>query len=81
MNAKKRKVTEDEQKAVSEILTRIMFCCNYKEVADEWNRIYEDYDLKRDPFTGCPVSNKEYVRLNEEYTKQKMIERFGYYES
>lgn len=74
------KITDRDQKLVAEILTRFMFCNDYSEVMDEWNKIFKDYDLWSDPFTGCPVSSKEYSKAQEEYNKQKMIDRYGYYE-
>ena len=74
------KIIDKDQKLVAEILTRFMFCNDYSEVMDEWNRIFKDYDLWIDPFTKCPVSTKDHFKAQKEYNRQKMIERFGYYE-
>lgn len=72
--------TKGEQKAAAEILTQLMFVKNMDDLSKCWDRLYKEYNLLSDPFTHCPVTIDEYVHLSNEYAKQKMEERFGYYE-
>lgn len=73
----KYKITNKDQMIVSEILTRLMFAKNMEDVIIIWNGLYEEYDLRTDPFTTCPVSIKEYSKLVVEYERQIMEEKYG----
>lgn len=77
---KKRKITHQEQRTAADILTRLAFCKTVEEYAKEWNEIYKVYGLNADPFTGLPVSDKDYEKNSLEYERQTMENRFGYYE-
>lgn len=74
----KSKISEKEQRIVAEILILFMFSKNMKEVFEIWDKIYKDYGLCTDPFTGCPCSSKEYAENQLEYEKQMMIEKYGH---
>jgi hypothetical protein len=73
----KHKITHKDQMIVSEILTRLMFARNMEDVITIWNGLYEEYDLRTDPFTTCPCSIKEYAKLIVEYENQIMDEKYG----
>lgn len=75
---KHRKVTPVEQQVAADILTRFMFCRTMDEVTDMWSKVFEQYGLHDDPFTGCPCTDKEYEDNNLEYSRQLMTEKYGY---
>ena len=66
----KKKVSDHDQVIVANVLTRLMFVKDMDEFIEEWKRIYDDYGLHDDPFTGTPCSSKEYVLSREEYQRQ-----------
>lgn len=74
----KPKITERDQKIVSEILTQFMFTKTMDDVIRVWKGIYEEYGLCDDPFTGTPCTPKEYCENRLEYDKQTMIEKYGH---
>ena len=77
---KNRQHTKAEQKTAAEILTQFMFIKNMADFDDVWEKVFKDYNLFHDPFTKCPVTLEDYVELSNEYSRQKMEEKYGYYE-
>lgn len=77
---RKFKITDGMQHAAVTILTSLIFCKTMDEVWETYREMYKRYELKDDPFTHLPCTNKEYSELCEEYSRQSMIERYGYYE-
>lgn len=75
---KKHKITNGEQKAAADILTRLIFAKNIKEVQFIIDEVYIYYELNIDPFTKLPCSNKEYAKNYIEYQKQAMMEKYGH---
>lgn len=73
---KEKKITNSMQEVAVDILMRLFTKGNETIVSD----VCRDYKLMKDPFTKLPCTTKEYYKLLEEYSKQKMTERFGYYE-
>ena len=79
------KITHTMQKVAVDILGDIEYYFMTtkevpQEIVDIFNKHIEKYELYEDPFTHMICTKKEYFRLSEEYNKQTMIERFGYYE-
>lgn len=76
------KITDNMQKVAVDILERIIaYQYEHKEIDKEFfENVMKDYNLHEDPFTLFPCTSREYGKLREEYDKQLMIERFGYYE-
>lgn len=65
------KIKECCQQTAADILTQFSFANNFDDFSKMWDEIYERYDLRRDPFTFCPVTIKEYSKNMEEYRRQK----------
>ena len=80
MKRKKFRPTESAQKAVAEMITALGFAVSLEEIHEICNEMYKKYNLHDDPFTHLPCSDKEYSEMCEEYSRQSMIDRFGYYE-
>lgn len=55
------------QETVADILVRFMFSNDWSAT---WDEIYDDYGLHNDPFTFCPVSDKEYDENCKEFEEQ-----------
>jgi len=75
---KKHKITIRDQRTASEILTRFMCTKDMDDVVNVWNDVYDFYDLCDDPFTGMPCTSEEYGKLQFEYEKQTMIDRYDH---
>lgn len=67
-----------EQKVAAEILMEFMFTKNMDDVVKVWNEVFERFNLRSDPFTGCPCTPEEYYDNRLEYDKQTMIEKYGH---
>lgn len=80
---RKRKLTDAMQEVAADICNQIIVetwdgdPLDVKKFVDS---IMEQYNLREDPFTELPCSCKEYAKNREEYDRQLMIERYGYYE-
>lgn len=77
---KRKKITNTQQEVAVDILMQLTFCKTMEEVHQVYRDVYEWYELCDDPFTKLPCTRKEYLENGEEYDKQRMIERYGYYE-
>lgn len=75
---KQKKITHTMQKVAADILTRFMFTRNMDEVIEVYNKVMEEYELCSDPFTYTPCTFEEYCKMQIEYEKQVMIERYGH---
>lgn len=67
-----------EARAVASCLTRFMFVKDFEDFKRVYDEIYKLFDLREDPFMGCPVIPEDYAELQEEYRRQISEERFGY---
>lgn len=76
--AKTKAPSERDRHIVAEILTVFMFTQTMDDVMKTWKRIYEQYELCDDPFTGTPCTFSEFCKSQAEYDKQTMIERYGH---
>lgn len=80
---RRRKLTDAMQEVAADICNQIIMetwdgdPLDVKKFVDN---IMEQYNLREDPFTKLPRSCKEYAKNREEYDRQLMIERYGYYE-
>lgn len=80
---RRRKLTDAMQEVAADICNQIIMetwdgdPLDIKKFVDS---IMEQYNLRKDPFTELPCSCKEYAKNREEYDRQLMIERYGYYE-
>ena len=72
------KITERDQRIASDILTQFMFTKTMDDVIKVWDKIYKQYELCSDPFTGIPLTQKEYCESKLEYERQTMIEKYGH---
>lgn len=72
------KLTKKEQEAAANILLQFMFAESMEDVVSIWNDVFEQYNLREDPFTGTPCTFEEYIKSKAEYEKQIMIERYGH---
>ena len=77
---KQKKKSDKAQRIAASILTAFMFCETMDQFHETWKNIYNEYDLCDDPFTHCPCSSQECEENETEYRRQKMIDRYGYYE-
>lgn len=78
MSNKTKPPSLHDQRLVASLLTELMFCRDMVEVGEFCERVYNSYGLCDDPFTGCPCSEKDYVKQCEEYDKRTMIEKYGH---
>lgn len=72
------KITKQMQKVAADILMEFMFTRDMNEVIEAYQRVFEQYGLCSDPFTGCPCTPDEWCDSQLEYEKQTMIERYGH---
>lgn len=72
------KITTTMQKVAVDILTEFMFTRNMDEVMATYDRVFKQYELCSDPFTGTPCTPEEYCKNKQEYEKQAMIELYGH---
>lgn len=80
---RKRKLTDTMQEVAADICNQIIMETwdgDPLDVRKFVESIIEQYNLQKDPFTELPCSCKEYAKNREEYDRQLMIERYGYYE-
>lgn len=80
---RKRKLTDAMQEVAADICNQIImetWDSDTLDVRKFVESIMEQYNLREDPFTKLPCSCKEYAKNREEYDRQLMIERYGYYE-
>lgn len=80
---RRRKLTDAMQEVAADICNQIIMETWDSDPLDVKNfveSIMEQYNLREDPFTKLPCSCKEYAKNREEYDRQLMIERYGYYE-
>ena len=80
---KKMKITPTMQKVAVDILKDIeIYMMTHKTVPDEisalYDRVFDKYELCRDPFTGMVCTTKECFENHLEYEKQIMMERYGH---
>ena len=75
---KQKKITSTMQKVAADILTQFMFTRNMDEVIAVYDKVMEEYELCSDPFTHTPCTFEEYCKMQIEYEKQAMIERYGH---
>lgn len=72
------KITKTTQKVAADILTQFMFTRDMEDVVDVWSKIYKQYELFSDPFTGVPCTAEEYCKNHMEYERQTMMEMYGH---
>jgi hypothetical protein len=48
------------------------------EVVSVYNKVMEEYELCEDPFTHTPCTFEEFCKMQIEYEKQAMIEKYGH---
>lgn len=75
---KQKKITPTMQKVACDILTQFLFTRNMDEVVAAYNKVMEEYELCEDPFTHTPCTFEEYCKMQIEYEKQAMIEKYGH---
>ncbi len=75
---KQKKITSTMQKVACDILEQFLFTSNMDEVVEVYNRVLEEYDLCRDPFTHAPCTFEEFCKMQIEYEKQVMIQKYGH---
>ena len=67
-----------EQRTAANILTIFSFAKSMDDFSKYYNYVYELYDLSDDPFTGLPVSTKDYVKNKVEFDRQQMFNLYGH---
>ena len=72
------KITKNMQKTAADILMHFMFIRDMNEVIEVYKTVMKKYDLREDPFTGCPCTPDEWYDSQLEYEKQIMIEKYGH---
>lgn len=80
---RKRKLTNPMQEVAVDICVQLIVKTWNGQMLDSVEfvkNIMEQYNLQEDPFTKFPCSCKEYAKNREEYDRQLMEERLGYYE-
>ncbi len=75
---KQKKITHSTQKVACDILTQFLFTRNMDEVVAAYNNVMEEYELCEDPFTHTPCTFEEFCKMQIEYEKQAMIEKYGH---
>lgn len=77
---RQRKITNAMQEVASEILVRLIFTKDMEDVYALYKEIFEKYKLNEDPFTQLPCSDREYAKSCDEYYRQSMEDKYGYWE-
>ena len=77
------KITKAMQKVAVDILTDIeIYMMTHDDTPDGiihiYDRVFNEYGLCRDPFTGMVCTSDEYCKNHLEYERQTMIERYGH---
>ena len=77
------KITKEMQKVAVDILEDIeVYMMQHHDIPNEieqiYDRVFNEYGLCRDPFTGMVCTSDEYYVNKLEYEKQTMIERYGH---
>lgn len=80
MKKKKFIVSNKMQEVAVDIIEELIFCKNLDEVWEIVHKKCEKYNLQKDPFTYMPCTSKEFAESYEEYSRQCMEEKFGYYD-
>ena len=74
------KNTDFVQRIVVDILDRLWFTDDMKEVFNAIQYTMNKYQIERDPFTGCPCTIKQWAKNTLEYDKQIMDELYGHHD-
>jgi hypothetical protein len=82
---KQKKITSTMQKVAVDILEDIeIYMMQHHEIPEEIKRIYDrvfnEYGLCRDPFTGMVCTSEEYAKNSLEYDRQTMYEKYGHWD-
>lgn len=77
-NMSKNKYSKSAQRVAADIAGRLMFVKSIDDVDKIYTDIFEQYNLRLDPFTKTPCTAEEYYDLKNEYDKQIMINKYGY---
>lgn len=77
-NKKEPYISNKMQQVAVDILERLCFIKDVKELGEVFEYVYKKYKLCDDPFTKMPCTPKEYAKLSYEYDKQKAMEIYGY---
>ena len=77
------KITKAMQKVAVDILKDIeIYMMTHNDIPKEidqlYDRVFNEYNLCRAPFTGMVCTSDEYYVNKLEYEKQTMIERYGH---
>lgn len=70
------KITNTMQIVAVDILQEFCIARNMEDVSKIYDKIFEKYNLCKDPFTGFPCTPKEYYASQLEYERHTMIERY-----
>lgn len=81
----KQKITHKMQQVAADILSDIEIAMMDNKEIPDWidelyDRVFNDYDLCRDPFTGMVCTSEEYFKNNIEYQRQTMDELYGHHD-
>ena len=75
---KQKKITSTMQKVACDILTQFLFTRNMDEVVAAYDKVMEEYELCEDPFTHTPCTFEEFCKMQIEYEKQAMVQKYGH---
>lgn len=67
-----------EQRTAANILTLFSSAESMDDFFNVYNHVYDLYNLSHDPFTGLPVSTKDYVKNKVEFDRQQMFNLYGH---
>ena len=78
-----KKITKTMQKVAVDILEDIeIYMMTHHDIPDEikqlYDRVFNEYGLCSDPFSGMACTPDEYYKNQLEYERQIMIERYGH---
>lgn len=74
----KRKISLSNQRTAAEILTAFMFVKDMDEFTKVWDKFFDLYELRNDPFTYCPCAPEDYYKSQLNFEKQIMMEKYGH---
>lgn len=74
--------TNSAQEAAVDIMMEFIFLEDFSKetIYKILDKIEAKYQLCEDPFTRLPCTTKEYFKNSEEYNRQLMEEKYGYWE-
>ena len=78
MKKNREYVTDEMQEVAVDILTHLILAENMKEIYKVYDRMFEKYCLKQDPYTFFPCTTQRYNQNRVKFDKKVAKEKFSH---